>query len=412
MDASKELVVRQSNHLIEASYKMASIGEIRLVRMLIAQIQPSDEDFKVYRINVSDFASLFGLSSSNKSVYDLLYEASDALTSRKIRLKSDNRWLLMNWLSSAEYRKGDGYVELCFDKKLKPYLLELKGYYTQYQINSISRFRSLYSIRLYELLKMEQFKLSKSGKFNRTFEYQDLRERLGISEKEYKYFKDFRVNVIEVAAREINSNPDINITDIHYDKIGARYVTHIIFECELAKQTQLDLEETEPKLQEVKNEITKEIEDLIGLGIAESTALKWRKKYGVERIKRNIEYTIAKQKLGKVRDSAGYLSRAIADDSASGWAVSEAKKQEEAKKQKVQAIESKTATERSEQATKELNEKLWVEFKAMPETERARIIEAVKNKSQTMKTQYIKHGEDGALFRSNIIVLLKTENGQ
>jgi plasmid replication initiation protein len=57
----KTLVVRQSNELVEASYKIATVGEGRLIRMLIAQIQPDDEDFKNYRIGVADFARFFGL---------------------------------------------------------------------------------------------------------------------------------------------------------------------------------------------------------------------------------------------------------------------------------------------------------------------------------------------------------------
>ena len=66
----KSLIVRQANQLIEASYKIPSVGEGRLIRMLIAQISPADEDFKTYRIAVADFAKFFGLTGG--SAYDLI----------------------------------------------------------------------------------------------------------------------------------------------------------------------------------------------------------------------------------------------------------------------------------------------------------------------------------------------------
>jgi plasmid replication initiation protein len=416
VDTSKNLVVRQSNQLIEASYKMSSIAEIRIVRMLIAQIRPADSDLKTYRIDVEQFAKLFNLSPSNNSVYQMLYEASDALMDRKINIqKKDGGWLNLRWISSSEYTKGDGFVELGFDKKLRPYLIELKGYFTQYQINAITRFRSQYSIRLYEMLKMEQFKIShQTGRFSRAFDYSDLREKMGVGETEYKFFKDFRVSVIEAAKKEINNNPDICISEIEYLKLGQRSVQRIVFHCEIPKQTQLILEDEEPKLEEVKgnqNINSQDLQDLIGYGIAESTAIKWRKKYGIERIKRNIEYTASKQKLGKVRDPAGYLSRAIADDSASGWKNSEAKKKEEIHIKQVEATQTKAAEDQATAEKLELRKRLLSEFEAMPEDEKNRLTELICAKNKTVKTDYIRHGVDGAMFRTNLVIQLKKERG-
>ena len=145
-------IVRQANNLIEASYKI-TIGESRIIRLLIAHIHPQDEDFKTYRINVTDFAGIFGLSDRDGRLYETISQASKALMSRVITIRDGESWLHMNWLSSAEYKHGSGYVELCFDKKLKPYLLQLKGYFTQYNLERITHFNSVYSIRIYEILK-------------------------------------------------------------------------------------------------------------------------------------------------------------------------------------------------------------------------------------------------------------------
>ena len=145
----RELVVRQSNTIIDASYKIASVGEGRLIRLLIAQIQPHDEDFKIYRIDVADFARLFGLTGG--SAYDLIKKAADDLAGRRIMLESGKSWLRLNWLSSAEYREGSGYVDLCFDAKLKPYLLRLKTHWKQYELKTIINYKSRYFLLGYDL---------------------------------------------------------------------------------------------------------------------------------------------------------------------------------------------------------------------------------------------------------------------
>jgi plasmid replication initiation protein len=409
------LIVRQGNVLIESSYKIASLGEGRLIRLLLAQIKPEDEELKAYRISVADFAMVFGLNSQNGRLFELIDKASEALVSRKISIREEGKksFIHMNWLSSAKYVDGEGYVELRFDVNLKPFLLQLKGYFTQYGLDRMIHFKSVYSIRLFELLKIEEFKANYNGKFTRKFEYEELREKMGIEHDEYPFFKDFRVRIIETAKKELNINSDVFIADIEYLKT-MRKVSHIVFHCEKSKQTYLNLQDGSPSLKEVKelqNAVPQEIQDLIGLGIAESTALKWRKKYGIDRIKRNTEYTIAKQKAGKVRDPAGYLSRAIADDSASGWAIIEAKKKEEAHIKQVQATQTKAAEDQATAAKLELRKRLLSEFEAMPEDEKKRLTELICAKNKTVKTDYIRHGVDGAMFRANLVIQLKKERG-
>ena len=234
--------VRQANPLIDASYQIATKGEAQLIRLLISQIHPDDEDFKLYKISVVDFANLFGLNDRDGRIYERIENASIALLSRTISIRDGKDWLHMNWLSSAKYKHGSGYVELRFDVNLKPYLLQLKGYYTQYNLDKIVSFKSLYTIRLFELLKKEEFKTTKNG-FKRSFEYDELRDKLGIENSEYLFFKDFRVRVIDTAKREINQNSDIFIVDIDYAKTG-RKVTHMVFHCE-TRQQPVEQEQTE-----------------------------------------------------------------------------------------------------------------------------------------------------------------------
>lgn len=326
-----------------------------MIRALIAQISPSDEDFKLYRVAVADFARLFDITG--EAAYEQIKKAADELTSRKIRIQKGKSWLFMNWLSSAEYIQGSGYVELCFDKKLKPYLLQLKGYFTQYELESVVSFKSAYSIRIYELLKAEQFKAAKNGYFQRTFHYEELRQSMGLESTEYALFADFRRYVIEIAVREINTSSNLAIVQVDYPKTG-RKITHIVFHCEPARQTRLDVDEPPPVLEAVEKPqaIPEDVRDLVAIGIDEGTAYKWRKKYGVKRLTRNLAYTRAMQKAGKIRDSlTGFLARAIADNLGSAWEEEHREKQERHK-----AHEEAQATKEAEERKKSEAQRAWI----------------------------------------------------
>ena len=299
-------IVRQSNDLIDASYKIETAGESRLIRLLIAQIKPDDEDFKAYKIRTSDFANMFGLSDQDGRLHELIDKASESLTSRKITIRNGKSWIHMNWLSSAKYQNGSGYVELRFDVNLKPYLLQLKGYFTQYKIEKISHFKSMYSIRFFELLKMEEFKADAQGRFKKSFEYEELRNKIGLDQKEYRSFADFRRFILVIVEREISENSDILITQIDYPKTG-RKITHIVFHCEKKPPSSND------KCNEKKPEtLPDDVRELVAMGIDEYVAWQWRKKYGVKRLIRNITYTKTMHKAGKIRESlTGFLATAI-----------------------------------------------------------------------------------------------------
>jgi flagellar biosynthesis GTPase FlhF len=375
---TKALVVRQSNELVEASYKIGSLGEGRLIRLLIAQISPSDEDFKTYRIAAADFANFFGLT--HKSVHEQIEKSARALREREILIRKGRSWFSTGWLSHAEYVQGGGYIEVSFHAKLKPYLLGLQGYFTKYELERVVNLRSGYAIRLFELLKQEEFKAHENGYFKRSFEYDELRELLGIDKKEYAFFKDFRVNVIQVAVKEINANNDFRITQMDYPRTGKK-VSHVVFHCEKSKQLQFDTDGPPPKIEVIAPPISQHpdyISEMIAIGIDETTAYKWKRKYSVARLREAIAYTKAMQKAGKIRDSlTGFLARAITDNIGASWAHE--KKAKEADKAKAEAEERKARE--ADEARAERDRKARAEavtaFCSLPDPIRARMLDGM-----------------------------------
>lgn len=311
--------VRKSNQLVEARYRL-TLGEQRLILHLCSLIHSSDKDFKSYEIRVKDFAKMFGLEKRN-NIYKAVESAAKELAGKRLDISCDGKEIYVSWLSYVEYVEGSGIVKVEFHRSLKPYLLQLQEYgnFTKYQVNHVVSFKSQYSIRLYELLKQKAFTAEKR-KFSRCFEIESFRSILGIAVNEYEVFSNLRRKVIEPAIEEVSEYTDLEITGVHYGKTG-RKVTDITFDVEIRQADeiqalQLEMEENLPK--EQPHPI---IERLISLGFAVETAQRYKTKYGVKRIERNIAYVIAKQQAGLVKDVPAFLNQAIQDDLGSALEV-------------------------------------------------------------------------------------------
>lgn len=205
----KGSLVVQSNSLIEASYKL-TLREKRLILILTSKVEKNDEDFKKYDFSVSELAALFEIKDD--SYYTQVQKITKELMSKVLIIKEDKGLLFINWLSSAKYEVGN--VSLEFSPRLKPYLLSLKKQFTSYTLKNIVQFKSVYSIRIYELLKQ----YVNTEQKERTIEVEDLRNKLGITEynqqgkiikKKLKNYADLKRKVILQAQKELINKADI-----------------------------------------------------------------------------------------------------------------------------------------------------------------------------------------------------------
>jgi len=326
--------IRKSNELIEARYRL-SIWEQRLIFTLLVNISKQDEDFNRYRIRVADFAKQWQLESDN-SLYEKVQEAADSLVGRTIQLSDDPTISeTVAWLAYVKYKRGSGEVEMEFHNSLKPYLLQLKGYYTEYQLAHVVKFKNQYSARIYEMLKMEVFK-HPSGSFSKTFQYDELRTLLALGKNEYAFFKDFRLRVIESSVAEISAHTDLNIDEVLYGKTG-RKITDITFRVTIRSSEVVKV--SQQKVSPEPNEQTHPIiERLISLGFGVETARKYKARFGVKRIERNIGYAKAKQEAGLVKDFPAFLNQAIKEDMGGAWAVEHVQREQQREEKRLKAV--------------------------------------------------------------------------
>ncbi len=58
----------------------------------------------------------------------------------------------VRWLDAHGYSASESYVAISFSSKIKPYLTSLRREFTTYQLDTIRNLKSVYAIRLYEML--------------------------------------------------------------------------------------------------------------------------------------------------------------------------------------------------------------------------------------------------------------------
>lgn len=236
---NRNYIVTQSNNLIEARHnKPLTAREQKIVMTMVSMIEPSDDDFKNYRISIREFSEMLGLQGSVK--YTEIKEITRDLMSKSIEIpQADGGWLLANWISSAKYIKGEGIIDLSFSPDLKPYMLQLKNQFTSYQLSNVLSLHSTYSIRLYELLKKWQH----LGKWENTIE--ELKLKFGVSEGTYKRYNHFKTRVLTRAIDEVNEKTDLHVEFEEIKK--GRSVNRIKFMIKHSAEKEIKLVEPKKK---------------------------------------------------------------------------------------------------------------------------------------------------------------------
>jgi len=216
----KSYLVTKSNYFIMNSSYDLSLEEQKIILTLASMVQPTDEEFKPYKFKINEFMELLGVNTKTK--YTEIPKITKELMKKVFEIEEGNKLIQTAWLSGAIYEKGTGCVELAFSPYLKPYMLQLKEKFTQYQLVNILTMKSKYSPKIYEILKCNEFKNQKYIEL----EIKELRKLLKV-ENMYPLYADFKRKIILHAQKELKKLTDI---DFEFEEIKTgRKVTALKF---------------------------------------------------------------------------------------------------------------------------------------------------------------------------------------
>jgi plasmid replication initiation protein len=245
-----------------------------------------------------------------------------SLRERTIIIKNGHKELHTGLILEAEYNHNEGTVTIEISKKLKPYLLQLKSNFTQYELEYVLKLQSFYSIRIYELLKQYE-KLEQ-----REIEIIRLKEILGITDK-YKRYNALKDRVIEPAQQEIKI-----MTDIYFKykeiKTG-RKITAIkfyIYNNEKNQENKEHIKEliTGNEKNKEQNSKTKQAKQmLLKYKIDKRKIAEYLEKKDPEKIIKTVQEA---EKNDSIKNKAGFIVSALTND----WNIEEPAEQKSEEK--------------------------------------------------------------------------------
>lgn len=241
--------VIKSNDLIQKSRFNLSTQQQKIVLFIISQIEKNDEKLKLYQFKITEFCELCGIEPKGNN-YNLLKTAIKDISDKSIWITLENgKETLIRWIEKPYIDEKSGTIQIKLDEDMKPYLLQLKERFTEYELIYTLNFKSKYAIRLYEYLKSIHYK--KLQPYTQTINIDNFQKML---DSTYKNFKDFHTRVLKAAQKEINEYSDI-IFNYELKKSG-RKITDIIITVEtkqpdkrynIARETETNLNERKGK---------------------------------------------------------------------------------------------------------------------------------------------------------------------
>lgn len=301
-----ELVV-QHNNLIEAKYNL-TLQEKRLVLLMSSRIQKDDKEFQTYTFSVQEVCTFLQLN--NKNIYKEIDGVVSKLFTRALIIKNviEDSTTKISWLTYAKYWHGKGLIQLTFNQRLKPYLLEIKERFTKINIGDLVSLKSIYAIRIFELLKQYE------SIGSRDFSLNELREYCGISQHQYQLYGHLKKRIIEIAKREINDKTDIFID--YEETKQSRKIISINFSIKRNPnygKTEFEKHQTQ-KTVLIHKELRSEsalIDRIIEYGFTRKTAQKLIKSHNEEVVTNAVKSVDSQVSRGHVKNPKAMLSTAI-----------------------------------------------------------------------------------------------------
>jgi plasmid replication initiation protein len=202
-------VVKKHNELVRSKINIASKTASRILACLVAAIRHGDTQFKeAYTVPVKNYLPP-DEEGKGGSQYTRVKEACRELIGATVEKEwpdpdnpdGDPIFHTMSFLTSIKYRKGN--VEAKFNPEMSELLLQLRGFFTEYNLLEYLTLPSTYSQRLFEILK------SWSGLPEVVLSVADLHRLLDAPPSFRADFKALRVYVLEKAHKDIHSKTSL-----------------------------------------------------------------------------------------------------------------------------------------------------------------------------------------------------------
>ena len=195
--------VRKANVFIDGRYRF-NLQEQKILLQIISKVKMDEKDFSTYYLSWDELKKI---SNNYLDTARKVDASCEKLKNKTIKIRKgeveENFGFLSGWRTTA----GQG-VHFRIDPGMKTMLLDLlqDGKFTLYNLECAMALSSAHSIRLYELLKSQEWKTQPVR-----LELNDIKWSLDIDKNSPTYddFSNFRVHVLEKSQKALKDHTDI-----------------------------------------------------------------------------------------------------------------------------------------------------------------------------------------------------------
>ena len=202
--------VERSNELNQLNPRGLSLTEVRFLAIYQAKINARNPDTRTVIFPLAEFCKIMDISQLTVTH---IKRVADNLICKPVHLPCEdgsNGFTVVPLFNECEVKQdketGEWFVKIECHQKVMPYMFEMKRNYFTYELWNALKLKSVNQVRMYEILKQYE----KIGE--RVESVENLKLMLGISNKNYSLFSDFRRDVLEVCQKALEQYTDIKYT--------------------------------------------------------------------------------------------------------------------------------------------------------------------------------------------------------
>lgn len=187
--------VKKANELVRSRISITDALGSRVLASLIACVRSDDTEFRdVYEIPVKDFIS----HSDGRSYTEIKKVCRELLSAyAELETKTDGKPTYTGYSFFDKIEYSNGIIQARFSSSISPMLLGLRGCFTKYNLIEYLKLPSIYSQRIFEILK------SWGDKPEVTIPLTDLHKSLTSPASFRANFAEFRRRVLDKAHKDI-----------------------------------------------------------------------------------------------------------------------------------------------------------------------------------------------------------------
>lgn len=186
-------------NVVSRSAQSLTLAEKRILMAGIAKLGGKNERVK---ISASEYAETYDVSLN--TAYEQLKAAVENIFERYLQFQvwegKKEGIERIRWIGGYRYFDKEGYVRFSFSNEIFPYLFELNGHFTKYQLKQAAALRSIHSWRLLELFEQMRGE-AKDGWLSIPIE--EFWHAMEAKESHRKNFNNLKKWVIDPAIKEL-----------------------------------------------------------------------------------------------------------------------------------------------------------------------------------------------------------------